>query len=84
MRTQSTCASQSQLRGLASGLWSICWRLWLLLPFFGGAIILAFLDRWWLALACVFGFIAVAFIMRRFWPPSEPDDSSDRPCDIYL
>jgi hypothetical protein len=81
MRTHS---SQPESHAILGALWSICWRLWLLLPFFIGAIIFGFLDRWWFALACVIGFIAVVFVMRHFWPPLESDDSSDRPCDYYL
>ena len=45
-------------------MWSICWRLWLLLPFFLGAIVFGFLDRWWFALACVVGFITVVLVME--------------------
>jgi len=67
MRTETAPSNESEWRGLLSGLWSICWRLWLLLPFFLGAIVFGFLDRWWFALACVVGFITVVLVMRRFW-----------------
>jgi MFS family permease len=84
MQTQLSTSSESQLRGLAVGLWSICWRLWLLLPFLVGAIILGFLNRWWFALACAVGFVIVVCVMRHFWPASDPDERPNRPCDIYL
>jgi hypothetical protein len=83
MRTRSP-SEQSEARAVLGALWSICWRLWLLLPFFVGGIILAFLDRWWLGLACAVGFIAVVFVMRRFWPPPESHETSDRPSVTFL
>jgi hypothetical protein len=47
-------------------------------------IILAFLDRWWLVLASAVGFIAVVFVMRRFWPPPESPETPNRPSITFL
>src|SRR5207248_3029688 len=47
------------------GLWSLCWRLSVLLVFFMGICASILLDHWWAALACVVGFVVAAFIVRR-------------------
>jgi hypothetical protein len=46
-------------------LWSLCWRLSIMLLFLGGALWSLLLDRWWVALGCVIGFIIAAVIIRR-------------------
>jgi membrane protein implicated in regulation of membrane protease activity len=62
--------SKTQSRPGASpswgALWSLSWRLCILLAFVVGALACALLDLWWAVLACVIGFIAAAFLIRRF------------------
>jgi hypothetical protein len=57
-------------------LWSLCWRLSVLLVFFLGICASILLDRWWAALACVAGFVVAAFIIR-LGSTVEPERSSD-------
>ena len=45
-------------------LWSLCWRLSVLLIFFMGICANILLDHWWASLACVAGFLVAAFIIR--------------------
>jgi hypothetical protein len=46
-------------------LWSLCWRLSILLLLLGGGLCCLSLDHWWAALGCLVGFIVAAFIIRR-------------------
>ena len=57
-------------------LWSLCWRLWIMLIFFIGAFYCAFLGRWWAALGCIVGFIVAAFIIRRVSTVEQERESS--------
>ncbi|PYJ29847.1 MAG: hypothetical protein DME80_02340 [Verrucomicrobia bacterium] len=56
-------------------LWSLCWRLSVLLVFFMGICASILLDHWWAALACFVGFVVAAFIIRR-GSTIEPERSS--------
>jgi hypothetical protein len=47
-------------------LWSLFWRLWLLLPFFLGALFCVLIEQWWGVLGCIVGFVIVARLIRRF------------------
>jgi membrane protein YdbS with pleckstrin-like domain len=84
MRPESHTPNQSGSVTILGVLWSISWRLWLLLPLLIGALIFGFLDHWWLVLACLIGFIAVVVVMRRFWPPPESHDTSDQESVTFL
>lgn len=50
----------------AKALWSIFWRLWLLLPFFLGGCFCVMIEQWWGVLGCIVGFVIVARIIRHF------------------
>lgn len=69
--------------GLLKALWSLSWRLCCLLPFFTGALFCAMLQAWWSLLGCVVAFVLVAFALRRFSLPMEPDNSSVRPGGVF-
>jgi hypothetical protein len=46
-------------------LWSLCWRLSVLLIFLMAMCASIVLGHWWAALASVVGFVVAAFIIRR-------------------
>ena len=46
-------------------LWSLCWRLSVLLVFFMGICASILLGQWWAALGCLVGFVIAAFIIQR-------------------
>jgi len=58
-------------------LWSLCWRLSIMLLFLGGALWSLLLDRWWAALGCVIGFIIAAVIIRRVSTVEHQESSGD-------
>jgi hypothetical protein len=58
-------------------LFSLCWRLSILLCFFIGTIVSALLNHWWIALACIIGFIVIAFIIRRVSPAEHEKSGGD-------
>jgi len=57
------------------GLWSLCWRVSVLLVFFMGTCASILLNHWWATLASVVGFVVAAFIIRR-GSTVEPERSS--------
>jgi hypothetical protein len=58
-------------------LWSLCWRLSVMLVFFIGALCCALLDRWLGVLGCIAGFIIAALIIRRVSTVEHEAASSD-------
>jgi TRAP-type C4-dicarboxylate transport system permease large subunit len=58
-------------------LWSLCWRLSILLAFFIGIFASVLLDHWWAALGCVVGFILAAVVIRRVSTVEHQESSGD-------
>ncbi len=55
---------QKNLAGPMLALWSLFWRLCLLVPFFLGSLFFLAIEWWWTSLSCIAGFALVAFLMR--------------------
>jgi hypothetical protein len=60
-------------------LWSLCWRLSILLLFLLGAGGSVLFGRWWFALGFVMGFVIAAAVIRQMSPVEQQDTSSDDP-----
>jgi hypothetical protein len=58
-------------------LWSLCWRLSIMLLFLGGALWSFLIDHWWTALGFAIGFIVAAFIIRRVSTVERQTSSGD-------
>jgi TRAP-type C4-dicarboxylate transport system permease large subunit len=58
-------------------LWSLCWRLWIMLVFFVGSFCCFFLELWWAALGCIIGFVIAAFVIRRVSTVERQTSSED-------
>ena len=65
-------------------MWSLSWRLCILLLFFVGACACALLDYWWAVLACVIGFILAAFLIRRLSPVDPEQEASSGDHIVFL
>jgi uncharacterized protein involved in cysteine biosynthesis len=62
----------------ARALWSLCWRLFVMLTFLIGALMCVLLKHWGACLGCIVGFLIAAFIIRRSSTVEDvraPDDS---------
>jgi hypothetical protein len=59
-------------------LWSLCWRLSVMLAFLIGAAFFFLIDHWWIALWCLLGFVPAALIIRRVSTVEEDLPPSDR------
>jgi hypothetical protein len=58
-------------------LWSLSWRLSILLIFFLSSFVCALFDWWWAVLGCILGFTAAAYLIRRLSTiDPEPEASS--------
>jgi len=58
-------------------LWSLCWRLSVLLMFLMGMCASIVLGRWGAAVACLVGFVVAAFIIRRVSTVEHQTSSDD-------
>ncbi|HKP05311.1 MAG TPA: hypothetical protein VJU77_18325 [Chthoniobacterales bacterium] len=58
-------------------LWSLCWRLSIMLVFVGGALWTLLIGRWWIALGSVIGFVVAALVIRRVSPVERQESSGD-------
>jgi hypothetical protein len=79
MVTPSHTESEQQQRGWFPAwcaLWSLCWRLSVLLIFLMGMCASIVLGQWWAVVASFVGF-ALAAVMIRRGSTVEPENSSD-------
>lgn len=58
-------------------LWSLSWRLSILLLFFVGMCFCVLVDRWWGAAGCILAFVIAAAIIRRVSTVEEETSSGD-------
>jgi hypothetical protein len=58
-------------------VWSLCWRLSMMLFFLVGALCLLLIDHWWAAFGCIIGFIVAAVVIRRMSIVEHQESSGD-------
>jgi TRAP-type C4-dicarboxylate transport system permease large subunit len=58
-------------------LWSLCWRLSIMLLFLGGALWSLLIGHWWASVGCVNGFIVAAVVIRRLSTVEHRESSGD-------